>query len=210
MKERPIIFSSEMVKAILEDRKTQTRRVLKRQSTTNEIPYLRPDELYIHTSNRGVGMGLPFKCPYKVGDRLWVREKYQLSSGDFAPTIEEELTKKPHPLYYASDNPRYRDKDKWKSPIFMPRKYSRITLEITDVRVEGVQDISEEDAFAEGCDCRDTGPLQFSGPIIVYKTNKAKFKNLWNSIHKKEHRWEDNPWVWVISFKRLAQGILDL
>ena len=79
----------------------------------------------------------------------------------------------------------------------------RITLEITDIRVERLQEISEMDALKEGCDCRDTGSLKMTGPINVYRTNMAKFKNLWNSLMaKKGYGWDKNCWTWVISFRK--------
>lgn len=209
MKEHPIIFNTEMVKAILEGRKTQMRRLLDPQ------PIGLPEGTYCDPYNKNHDhftfwtkdnkMCLPkgnvkikgketahWKCKYgQIGDKLWVREKFQISKGDFAPTLVEELTKKPIILYYASDNPRYRDQDKWKPSIHMPRWASRIKLEITDVRVERLQEITEHNSKREGC----KSETLFSA--------RTKFTIPWNSIHKKEHRWEDNPWVWVISFRKI-------
>lgn len=97
-------------------------------------------------------------------------------------------------------------KIKWNSSLFMPRIVSRITLKITDVRVEKLQEISEEDAFAEGIDEESDDfneaerYLAGGSPIQGWSPAIYTFIGLWNSIHKKEYRWEDNPWVWVISF----------
>lgn len=190
MKEKPIIFKAEMVRAILEGRKTQTRRVVKLDGFEGDPVYETENGLH----------NIIDLCPYKVGQTLWVRETFQISKGDFAPTLEEELTKKPNILYYASDNPRYRDNDKWTPSIHMPRLASRIDLEVTNVRVERVQEISEEDAIAEGV-------LSISDPsgksIWGDGFAKACFRKLWDSINvKKGHGWNENPWVWVIEFKR--------
>jgi hypothetical protein len=174
MKEQPILFKAETVRAILEGRKTQTRRIIKSQSTTSEI-YQRPDELWIYTIN-GVGVGLPFKCPYgQIGDRLWVRETW-------APSYHGEDC-----IYRADpDDEIFKFTGKWKPSIFMPRWASRINLEITNVRAERLQDITEEAAQAEGCESRDS------------------FKSIWDSINGgRSFGWDSNPWVWVIEFKKI-------
>ena len=203
--ERPIILNTEMVKAVLEGRKTQTRRVMdfpKSYMWNHEWfkkNYTFDKMFFDDIKNRNVAIFTDgeytewFKCPFgKVGNRLWVRETFQLSKGDMAPTLEEELTKTPHIRYYASDVPKYRDFDKWRPSIHMPREFSRITLEITDIRVERLQDISQEDREAEGYPEGKYGSYSFNW-----------FVGLWNSIHKKENTWQDNPWVWVINFKKL-------
>jgi hypothetical protein len=186
MKEYPILFSTQMVKAILEGRKTMTRRVVKPQP---EAKYSNGDwyaDRYNHTDDwcfwgerdtevRNI-CGLPlFRCPYgQTGDRLWVRET-------FVPDARGK------PIYRA-------DCDSgviaWKPSIFMPRNFSRITLEITNVRVERLQSITAMDATKEG------------SYLATDKDDERGFVNLWDSINGKTYPWASNPWVWVIEFKR--------
>ena len=215
MKERPILFNAEMVKAILEGRKTQTRRVIKPQPELSEKAGFCWKGFYygLGSSEYETKQNFIRECsPYGAVDnhrftpktycRLWVRERFLLSNGDFAPTLEEELTKKPNVMYYASDHPRYRDRDKWKPSIFMPRWASRITLEITDIRVERVQEITGEDAQAEGWN-----PFNHLFPT-VNATDKAWlwFKQTWDKINaKRGFGWDNNPWVWVVEFKRIEK-----
>ena len=169
IKQKPILFSTEMVRAILDRRKTQTRRILK------EI------------KNEG--------CPYgKIGDRLWVREP-------FCDADPAYFDKKGNLVQYAYKADNYPiGTFKWKPSIFMPKKASRITLEITNIRVERLNDISEQDAIAEGveeCDDKYHDDCQYGsiGNICSYKT-------LWESING-QGSWGQNPWVWVIEFKRV-------
>ena len=187
MKERPILFSGEMVKAILEGRKTMTRRL-------------------------GTGYHR------EVGDRLWVRETFKLvpetayrSSEGVWQTINPS---DPHEAaIYKCGWERSPGSGPWKPSISMPRWASRITLEITDTRVEELQDITEEDAIAEGvCEycssCKalyeDDRNCEFNGYECESHGKALKeFKNLWDSINgkKPDKAWDDNPWVWVIEFK---------
>ncbi|MBH2622893.1 hypothetical protein I5K99_21065 [Serratia marcescens] len=200
MKERPVIFNGEMVRAILDGRKTQTRRVIANVSLDNCIPLQKPtktkDGIYTHVMD-APGHGL---CPFgQVGDRLWVREAYQgpLFNFDQMETYLEDTSKFERPEFceYRADGgktPEYYDADDnlrygWKPSIHMPRWASRITLEITAVRVERLQDISEADAIAEG------GNEHF---------NIDWFGPLWASIYGEES-WNANPWVWVIEFRRV-------
>lgn len=161
-KEKPILFSTQMVKAILEGRKTMTRRIKKDQSDLSNI--------------------LIGKCPYEKGMRLWVKETF-FNDADF----EEQ------PIYvYKADNENYpRGSSGWKPSIFMPRAASRITLEITNIKVERLQDITEQDALDEGVDCAPGWGLC-----------QARFKQLWESINGQES-WDANPFVWAITFKQI-------
>lgn len=153
-KARPIIFSGEMVRALLDGRKTMTRRVVKKQH-----------------------------CPYgQPGDLLWVRETWRQAQWKDG-------------ILYRADKARslgmdeYSDRHKWKPSIFMPRKASRLTLEITDIRMERVQDITTDDAIAEGIKELQGGA-------------KVEFHNLWDSINaKRGYGWKANPRVWVVVFQ---------
>ncbi|MGK3116700.1 morphogenetic protein [Candidatus Pantoea formicae] len=230
MKERPIIFNSVMVRAVMEGRKVQTRRVVKfkpREASFNlnastlQLGNYRtgmPESGYVLRSG-SVGClndrTYPALCPYgAVGDRLWVRETWQ------GPLFDEEqldeFLRDTEPFYtpkycqYAADGgpkPEYCDRDDnirygWRPSIHMPRWASRITLEITGVRVERLQDISEADAAAEGIKARKPwsgldGCIGSGGASA-----KEKFETLWESIYG-EGSWQANPWVWVIEFKRV-------
>lgn len=193
MNEKPIIFSDESVRAILAGRKTQTRRVVRPQ------PIVEPDGR-MHW--KGIGWTYHYerlthgtmlsKCPYGVpGDRLWVREKLARVEGG---------------IVYAgfiSDKPL-----RWMSPIHMPRAYSRLTLEIVNIRVKRLQEISEEDAVAEGLE-RDEAGFWFtktSAPKDMYfnKNPKSIYAVLWDDINaKRGYPWASNPWVWVIEFGKV-------
>jgi hypothetical protein len=209
MKERPILFSTEMVRATLEDSKTQTRRT----RGLNKINQ-HPDEWYYcgHYSRqpadsnfkikppyylfgRNSSEFIPVKCPYgQIGDQLWVRETFHITNG---AEIWENGT-----ILYKADwgihiGGVYVDLAKWKPSIFMPRHASRITLEITDIWVERVQDITWEDAVDEGISTVDLD--------IPPQCSTILFHDLWNSINEKRgYSWESNPYVWVIEFKRMS------
>lgn len=214
-----IIFSTEMVRAILDGQKTQTRRVIKPQPYRDKFygpEWYRPVTI---DKNGEEVPGKPvygiygvygiysewgewgIKCPYYPGMILWVRETWQLSlAGGFY-------------VYKADPGRETRNKElckidptlKWRSPRFMPRAAARIFLEVKDVRVERLQDITEEDAIKEGfgrkydcnrimCEaCYNTG---WSYPPVL------DFMETWNHIYGKKYPWESNPWVWVISFER--------
>ena len=172
MKGKPILFNGTMVRAILEGRKTQTRRIIKEKP-----PYFLVDEgrpiwadKYGDYHDRYSPYGIP-------GDRLWVRETW-------AQDLHGEI-------FYAADHlNKPSTVEKWKPSIFMPRKISRITLEIVNIRVERVQDITETDALAEGII-----------PSEIGITNKTCYQLLWDHINGAGD-WKLNPWVFVIEFKR--------
>jgi hypothetical protein len=192
-----------MVRAILDGRKTQTRRIVKPQL----IPY--GDTYGLPTKSGGLvvsggpveaGMqGLQYNCPYgQTGDRLWVRETWQRCLCDIS-TCSGWL--------YAEKGETPNPGDRWKPSIHMPRAASRITLEIVSVRVERLQDVSEADALAEGF-----VRLPASGRIVLNKGDqyfgncwmraRTAFEDLWMEINGKES-WGANPWVWVVEFKRV-------
>jgi hypothetical protein len=191
MKERPILFSGPMVRAILDGRKTQTRRVVKPQPDPNESAWYQP------------GPGIFSMCPYgQSGDRLWVRETWLHGTcpngHGIAAYIESGLSgDADYRLHPAADETEVNWAHKWRRrpSIHMPRWASRINLEITDVCVERVQDISEADACHEGAPAivgRNIGPV----------TYREGFRELWDSIYSKRGcGWDANPWCWCISFK---------
>lgn len=198
MKEHPILFSAPMVRGILENRKTQTRRIVKPQP--EQFGSMIRMEVKGHgiTANPSLANVWGGVCPYgQPGDRLWVRETFYCDDFRYPRGPVEEMRKL---MYYRADVPsgRFEDADEWgepgshwKSSIHMPRWASRITLEITDVRVQRLQDISEDDAIAEGCQ-RNDGPR--GAPI-------GQFRELWNSING---NWDANTWVWCVSFRRAS------
>lgn len=210
MKDRPILMSAPMVRAILGGTKTQTRRVVRGAPSSvfwNQI---------VMNGNGGWcdEHGRPVRCPYgHPGDRLWVRETWQAFFDDEVP---EDRPRGPRHtmgiparpdrksfVFYKADGPGPVHPDgyaaQWRRSIHMPRKYSRITLEITDVRVELLQDISETDAAAEGA--RPTlAPLD-SVRLGAGGTAKEGFRQIWESING-AGSWDKNPWVWVVEFRR--------
>lgn len=208
MKERPILFSGEMVRAILDGRKTQTRRVVKPQpellnlSDTNAPPYDKPHWCMYPDSPDGKkrscwpeGEGPYFEhCPYgQVGDKLWVKESW----GVMLEAKRGQLIEQP---YFQANGRRPHDhKGKpltWKSPRYMPRWASRLTLEITAIRVERLQAIHIADIEREGIDC---GPWPKSK--APEKSARVRYHELWDSLNEKRgYGWEANPWVWVIEF----------
>ena len=212
MKERQILFNDSMVQAILEGRKMVTRRAVRNQPgvpVTDAIPrrnfphgpatidwYWRPK----HGHLNGVpGGGWDFKCPFgQPGDRLWVRETWARIRVAQAPDQEWVV-------YRECDN-RTDYGGPWKPGIHMFRRDSRILLEITDVRVERLQDISEEQARAEGITdggCTSCGNNEPCGCDCPAPSAVDSFYHLWNSING-AGAWEANPWVWVVEFKRVT------
>lgn len=189
MADRPILFNDAMVRAILAGTKTQTRRVVKGDPLRwlDESGFS-PDFMS-HPEND--------LCPYgQPGDRLWVRETFQRFSDD------GEILYKADPAGFDEMNELKRDgclEARWRPAIHMPRWASRITLEVTAVRIERLQQISEEDAKAEGA----IGALNNS--IGDNWCAREAFAALWQSING-PGSWDANPWVWVIEFKRLADG----
>lgn len=202
MNEKPILFKSDMVRAILEGRKTETRRIIK----FKDLP-LEPLHHNIWKSQSGWQDGdIKIKCPYgQVGDRLWVRETWCADCGKQVCYRENMVRCEQRATHFPNRcHP-------WHPSIHMFRKYSRITLEITDIKVERVQDITEEGAKAEGIKVlplqseKDESAWYQSAPgINQARTAKQSFQKLWDSINKKRgFGWESNPWVWVVKFKRL-------
>jgi hypothetical protein len=199
-RERPILFSGPMIRAILDGKKTQTRRVIKPQPA-NVWTEARMD-------NGVACFGAPWvkgihvmSCPYgKAGDRLWVRETWGLSAvipmGFQRSAIDAHgVTLARGDLAYRADEPSGRWC--WRPSIHMPRWASRLTLEIVDVRVERVTDITPSDAYAEGIS-------------EVYPEHAVlAFQQLWDTINgaRPGCAWVDSPWVWVVSFRRVGEHL---
>lgn len=203
MKQTPIIFSTELIPKILNGTKTMTRRVIEPQPfiVLDGVPLVireaKPDEFPIQ---RDV-----VKCPYgQVGDRLWVREAFY-ERLDVDPLVDPK--KALHYCHYKADNPNmdmaWHSFSKCKPSIHMPRWASRITLEITEVRVERVQEITVNDAIKEGYPLGCIEHIEQLGMKQLLIANRMRigwFQSLWDPLNAK-HSWESNPWVWVISFK---------
>jgi hypothetical protein len=211
MKERPILFSGPMVRAILEGRKTQTRRVVKDEGLPPSSDVIRIVELdngeFEQFYNEKRSKNWLLKCPYgQPGDRLWVRETFAVTDGcsgyeyPFVPAspVEKKV------LFRASGDRA----EKWRPSIFMPRWASRITLEIVSIRVERLQDVSEADAKVEGADtynaALDIGtkgtPRLDAGPF------QKGYALLWGEING-PGSWASNPWVWVVEFRRCQSEV---
>ena len=241
MKERPILFNGEMASAILDDRKTQTRRVMKDTSPVDARWTGRRWQIH---------MGYPIDhidipCPYGgEGDYLWVREtwaaemfwedavriRYKDGTTCFYewPEGMEEWHEREwirHSDFFTKQGVQMESDDyydfvwvkpetgwplQWRPSIHMPKFISRIKLEITDVRCEHLQDISEDNAIAEGCageECLDCDALilYHLNDIFHYNVSpQEEFIELWDSINKKRgYGWDKNPWVWVIKFQQI-------
>lgn len=247
VKERPILFSGPMVRAILEGRKTQTRRVVVQPKNISEdwkqadkaslevIGKRWEPERYLSASffkfdRAGSSYGQTVNtiaCPYGMrGDRLWVRENFAIGSRQIGCRINEWV------VQYAADKAveslrgiekneqALRISNKWaglmRPSIFMPRSFSRLSLQITNIRVERLQSITESDAAAEGMQHRDNGTDNHNRPRAGWSVNgstewrecldtaRYAFANGWNKLNSKRgYSWESNPWVWVIEFKNL-------
>jgi len=214
VKERPILFNSEMVRAVLYGRKTQTRRPVK--ESTFRVEEIIPDEPGYWTMIKDDG-GDMVKSPFGVpGDRLWVRETWRASwDGDFAIDVNYREGDQVERFYTETlpgeATSEYITAWEWRPSIHMPRWASRIPLEITNIRVERVHDITEEDAQAEGCNkmamVGSQDPIFGHAPVPRYHKDgsyKFGFKRQWDSIYaNKGIGWNANPWVWVVEFQRL-------
>jgi hypothetical protein len=194
MKERPILFSGPMVRAILEGRKTQTRRMIKPEPDSVfgdegiNIPV--KDLVRSHEVDYCLPKWKTIQCKYgQPGDRLWVRETWRKNPfptgwpWEYRESAEEDMT--------PTDGP-------WKPSIHMPRVASRIVLEIEDVRIERLHEITNSDAWDEGAQPYKT--MRNGAPAM--STTRDAFEWIWRDINGAAS-WDANPWVWVITFKRI-------
>lgn len=231
MKELPIIFSAAMVRALLDGRKAQTRRILKPQPAQWQAMVIDITPPFFNEEEGGWGQvetiwsgplvpGMcepereewsPLRLPYAVGDRLWVREAFitgfDIEDATGRPEGEQKVwyrADSPWPQWYDADSESTLDSPPWKSPIHMPRWSSRITLEVTEVRVQRLQEISGEDTIVEGVQCPTCEAMKYSACHDSGCFHSLQlFKELWNGLHG-PGAWEANPWVAAISFKRIT------
>ena len=244
VKERPILFSTPMVRAVLDDRKTKTRRTLKPAMVEAIETYLGGDNetelafAYLDNVKDEGGSKAPVgwyvwcaeypeegvfpigQCPYgKVGDRLWVREEHKIwqykQVGNQCETwvceyrdgtVIEKYAKE-IPLATVQKLRKRKTLGKWQRARFLPKAFCRILLEITDIRVERLQDIFEEDAIAEGVEIHSSNRLfnfykSYTPDRVCFNNPIDSFRTLWQSINGLES-WAANPWVPVISFRRV-------
>lgn len=194
MKFIPILFSTPMVQAILEGRKTQTRRVVKPQ------PQGKMYKEHLRETYSDTDWGATCKCPYgQPGDILWVRETF----GEDADNSSK--------YFFKADFPNLKI-PKWKPSIFMPKEASRIFLRVKSVRVEHLTVITPEDAIAEGIEKVPTPHLtgvEFAWRDYGHKDRLlsdpvASYRSLWDAINGRGS-WDKNPWVWVIEFERIEK-----
>jgi len=247
VRERPILFSAPMVRALMAGTKTQTRRIVKPQPVKSSgthrgypLQLMANDWAWPHPrtsgattiSNRPNGpLGWEIHCPYGLpGDHLWGRETWRYSgwTEDGLPWVEyhadgatrlcergisEEWSKKLMGIWADLSAPQNFELDgraadrRWRPAIHMPRWASRLTLEITGVRVERLQDISDEDAIAEGIerasDWHENEMWKgYQQPGTRWFLPRQAYRDLWESINGPES-WEANPWVWVVEFRRV-------
>lgn len=204
-KQRPILFNTEMVRAILEGRKTQSRRIIKNIPPAAAKVWHDGAEWIIENERGECWLG-KLKCPYgRPGDRLWVRETWaEICYNELGCDGLECLE---HGFEYKADKPAEKwpgswpndfggdevpDAAKWHPSIHMPRHAARLFLEITDVRAERLQNITDADAYDEGFEWVGHGDI----------SPQYQFRELWQKINGHDS-WEQNPWVWVITFNRI-------
>lgn len=215
-RERPILFAGRLVRAILDGRKTQTRRIVgdvnAHPDAWASVSLGSLSFMAKHTARGKFGATFtshrdaieagsihvcPVSCPYGVpGDRLWVRETWLYvgpgSGSEIDGPIEQarRCNQKPENVWYRADGERDL---RWRPSIFMPRWASRLTLEVTEIRVQRLQDITDEDVIAEG--------------VVVPESSGNSLRDWfacgWDELNEERAPWSSNPWVWVINFRRL-------
>jgi hypothetical protein len=216
VKERPILFSAPMVRALLDGTKAQTRRVVKPVRGYEHNNVCRPDmaaepwDVWWHGKYETVGVMQA--CPYgQPGDRLWVRETHRPIFGQTCGLICVDYQADPRERWERlGDAPDCLIKLKWRPSIHMRREYSRILLEIVSVHVERLQDISGADAKAEGVTPRPVRQITVFGASAAERADIHRraavdpYRELWQQING-AGSWDANPWVWVVEFKRAVE-----
>lgn len=223
----PILFSTDMVIANQKGIKTKTRRIVKPQPNENGVSFMKSgpvdwesiyhEEWTPYKWETKEGESISKNCPFgEIGDTLWVRETFCYAGDNNVHDCKEDYYT---PIYRSSENGKDFEENcdgwRWRPSIFMPREASRMTLEITDIRVERLQDISEQDAIAEGIMelQQSNSQLLMNGRLFFdYSkkkelfneglTAKESYKSLWNKINGKDS-WDSNPWVWIIGYKKI-------
>ncbi len=217
---KPIIFSTPMVQAILDDRKTQTRRVVKPKYSNTHFEWFtnKYGTRFIERENAPPARKLPdgstvhtvtaceeVTCPAKTGDILWVRETWAECTDMFGEF--------PQPIYKSDFTAEEcgeakNDGHRWRPSIFMPRASARIFLHVTDVRAERVQEISAADARAEGCPlCIGIHNCGGCDERCEHMMPREWYRGLWDKLNaKRGYGWDENPWVWVYKFERVVAG----
>lgn len=214
MNARPILFSAPMVRAILAGEKTQARRIAKPRHVPSLLDGTWADSYVLNEGNRE---WLMRDCPYgAIGDRLWVRETWCYVTDSFAVScgagyradesfllfsFDTAVIPDGSTVYNAMNEQWPENVDKWRPSIYMPRWASRITLEITDVRLQRLQGISEDDARAEGV--IPTWPLYGDCGGWIHEGHLESYKNLWGTSYG-AGAWDENPWVWALTFKQVT------
>ena len=207
---KPILFSTEMVQAILAGRKTQTRRNIKNLKGIDHNNFIPGDRSFLKSKGfqqlilRGdFKKAITLKPKYLTGDILWVRETFC----DVSHNLENENCF----LYKADFLGTTAELVKWKPSLFMPKEAARIFLKVTNVRCERLQDISEEDAISEGAkDSLNHDDMKLLSNLdwVIkrpFGNHQFGFLALWQSINAKKHPWKSNPWVWVYEFERIEK-----
>ncbi|MCJ0804073.1 hypothetical protein [Vibrio vulnificus] len=202
MKVVPMIFNTEMVKALLDGRKTVTRRPVKVDHERGmKGPVVRGRNGEVSVLSFAPTAGL---CPFgNVGDLIYVRETFRLFNHSDECGCSDYCNCPPSgtPIYLATCGDD--SESKWKPSIHMPRTASRLTLKVTNVRIERVQDISEEEAIKEGINKHHQLPA-FKSPIGYHTSPAYAYEELWNSIYG---NWDENPYIWVIEFEVIHQNV---
>ena len=196
---KPILFSTEMVRAILDGRKTMTRRVIKDKDITNNFDIDVDGSVYAYIDQE-TGDSYPPTAiaKYQVGDILWVRETWSKDeNGEYVYRANYGTTE---------DDSFPPSMFKWKPSIHMPREAARIFLRVTNVRVERLQEITPKDAWEEGCRIGNFFPWEKHIPELQQQCRDILFKSLWDGLNaKRGYGWDINPWVWVYEFERASE-----
>lgn len=222
---KPILFNTAMVRAILDGKKTCTRRFIKNKYTNADIKFWehKGKKILVYAQNdvpepkinedgsktMTVRYMEEIEVPYKVGDILYVRETWNINPVWVFGGSSDNLPPKESKYIYKATNGEFTGG--WKPSIHMPKEAARIFLKVTSVRAERLKDITDEGCYQEGISSTsfydEAEHIQIAGIGLNDSLEKAAFSLLWNSTVKEEkYSWEGNPWVWVIEFERVEKG----